>query len=353
MLPLPMWLLRSREQARESAAKYNLKALGISVYNYMSIHKSLPRAPYDSTQDTYLHPELTLLVPYLESPPSWWQWLRFDKNWNDVENNVFAKDYFPQLLSPKVSCMATVDGYATSHFSINALEFRPDFWFAESPDTRVKFNNWWFVERREVVSARASPCTLRDDLLQLTTSHEPNDPDVSRRLAVFADGSVRHAWFSPCTQSQWKKWHTLACSNNEICDTSTKTVNLIQHDRIETGDHIYSLLTTKDSGEAIFMKSSHNKSDKLSKLPIDLRSRSRTQAIYADGTATVEFLQSINEFDLLKVLAVDRISPDAVRLLYRFRSNLSVLRIRSCPAETRDELKNIIGKDVELRLPEE
>ncbi len=350
---VPVWLLQSREQARESGVRYGLRTLVLAAENYTDTHLHLPRAIQGGANEDYLHSELTMLIPYLEALPTWWQWLRFDKEWNDVENDIFAKDDFPAFLSPKVSCLATIEGYAASHFSINALEFRFDADNADALGIKDSSSKWWFVERKDEVSARASPCILRDDVVQLTTGQYSNNPDADKRLAAFADGSVRYAWFSPCSQSAWERWHDYGCSDREVCDSSAKIENGFRIGCIETPKDDYTQMALYDGSETIIVNITGTRSVKLRQFPPNIRSRDRTQAIYADGMATVEFLQGIKGFKQLRVLAVDSISPDAIDSLYGFRPHLRLLRIRSCPDDTRHELTKAMGEAVELRISED
>lgn len=117
----------SREEARKSTSKNNLKQIGLALHNYHDTWKCLPPGGIIREDDTAMNGWITMLMPFMEVSPEYAR-LDFDVPWNSLDNIVIFETPRLFFLNPSVEERFTNTGYALTHYLGNPnLFYRNSF----------------------------------------------------------------------------------------------------------------------------------------------------------------------------------------------------------------------------------
>ena len=106
---------QSRDAARQSTSKNNLKQIGLAFHNYHDTHRCLPPGGVIREEGTAMHGWLTMLLPFLDSSPLY-SWTDFNVSWNSPVNFPVFDSWYPSLLNPGEDANFTISGYALTNY---------------------------------------------------------------------------------------------------------------------------------------------------------------------------------------------------------------------------------------------
>ena len=106
---------QTRQQARKSSSKYNLKQIGVAVLNYSDVEKSLPPGGIIRDDETAMQGWLTMILPYLDASPDY-SWLDLNESWQSPRNAYVFERSRPDFLIPGVYEHYTTTGFGLTHY---------------------------------------------------------------------------------------------------------------------------------------------------------------------------------------------------------------------------------------------
>ena len=107
----------SREAARRTECKNNLKQIGLSMHNYHDVYGSFPPAFTVDAGGKPMHSWRTTTLPFIEAMGST-SWINYLKPWDDPANAEALSVSLPVYLCPSSSCPEN----HTCYFGISAPE---------------------------------------------------------------------------------------------------------------------------------------------------------------------------------------------------------------------------------------
>ena len=117
----------SREAARRSTSKNNLKQFAIALHNYHETYSFFPPGNTTNSDGNPSHSWQALILPYLNQKPLFNQ-INFDQPWNATENQPIFRTVMPVYLNPVISVLdpkqdktTSPEGYGLSHYAGNEL----------------------------------------------------------------------------------------------------------------------------------------------------------------------------------------------------------------------------------------
>ncbi len=125
LLLLPV-VQQSREAARRSMCKNNLKQIGLALHNYHEVFDRLPIGATIALNGTAHHGWTTPILPYLDASPVYNN-LDLNLPWNDPRNAPFLRCPYSVYRSEYDNQNWTVDGWPLIHFMAN-----PDLFYRNS-----------------------------------------------------------------------------------------------------------------------------------------------------------------------------------------------------------------------------
>ena len=106
---------QAREAARRSAAKNNLKQVGLAAHNYADVHRCFPSGGVIREDGTATQGWMTMYLPYLDASPDYSQ-LSLDEPWLSAANRSVIETVRPQYLNPEVRSNYTSTGFGLTHY---------------------------------------------------------------------------------------------------------------------------------------------------------------------------------------------------------------------------------------------
>ncbi len=114
---------RTREAARQTQCRNNVRQLALALHNYQSSHGVFPFGVLGTSGATSmnqpLHTWLSQLLPYVEQTAVYEQY-NFDLRFDDPANQTAARSVIPVFKCPSVTTPPLDDVYAPSHYAGNA-----------------------------------------------------------------------------------------------------------------------------------------------------------------------------------------------------------------------------------------
>lgn len=180
----------SRNPARRSASKNNLKQIGLAFHNYHDSHQHFASSTFTTTGEAN-HSWQTYLLPFIDQAPLYKQ---IDTNlpWTHPENRQFFDIIILAYLNPGIDHKANPDLPALSHYAGNIRLLVPNQNPKISNITDGTTNTILSGEVGTHFKAWGDPTNLRDPALGI--NKHPNGfggPSEGGSQFVFADGSVR------------------------------------------------------------------------------------------------------------------------------------------------------------------
>ena len=119
---LPPAIQQSREAARRTQSRSNLKQIGLALSDY---HESLRHLPPGGTFDndgTGIHGWMTLFMPYFESSPLYSR-IDLSQPWNSPHNAGWLRIHISVFQVPGETVQFDDCGFSLAHYSANAHLF--------------------------------------------------------------------------------------------------------------------------------------------------------------------------------------------------------------------------------------
>lgn len=106
-IPVPR---RSREAARRTQCKYNLKQIGLALHNYHDVYGAFPPAYTVDAHGKRLHSWRTLILPFVDQAPLY-EKIDLSKAWDDPVNAEVGKAQVPAYHCPSAPGSNTNTSY--------------------------------------------------------------------------------------------------------------------------------------------------------------------------------------------------------------------------------------------------
>lgn len=106
---------QSREAARRSTSKNNLKQLGLAVANYHDSHKCLPPGGVIREDDVAMHGWFSMILPYLDQSDDYSR-INFSEPWDQDENRAIYEKSRPVFIIPVNFSRFTSQGYGLTNY---------------------------------------------------------------------------------------------------------------------------------------------------------------------------------------------------------------------------------------------
>ncbi len=106
---------QSREAARRSMSKNNLKQIGLALHNYHESNGSLPPGGVIREDGTAMNGWLTMIMPYMDASPDY-DALDLNESWESPINVEVFERVRPVFLNPSVAELYTNTGYGLTHY---------------------------------------------------------------------------------------------------------------------------------------------------------------------------------------------------------------------------------------------
>jgi hypothetical protein len=110
---------QSREAARRSQSKNNLKQIGLAFGNYHDTHSVFPPGGTFDSEGRGHHGWTMSLLGYMDASPVY-SMVDFKQPWNAPKNADFFRIRFPLLLNPSIPNSTPQGEFAVSHYSANS-----------------------------------------------------------------------------------------------------------------------------------------------------------------------------------------------------------------------------------------
>lgn len=109
---------RTREEARRSTSKNNLKQIGLALLNYHETHKCLPPGGVIREDDLALHGWFTMILPFCDVSHDY-AMINFQIPWNQGRNSELFEQSRPLFLIPGSDFQFTSQGFALTNYLAN------------------------------------------------------------------------------------------------------------------------------------------------------------------------------------------------------------------------------------------
>ena len=133
-LVLP-FIQMTREVARRSTSKNNLKQIGIALDSYHETFGCLPPGGTIRDDGKAMHGWLTMLLPFLSQDPHY-NWIDFNKSWDNPVNQYAVGRSFPMYLIAGIEDDLTSTGFAIIYDQGN-----PNLFYRNSSVTYEQMEN--------------------------------------------------------------------------------------------------------------------------------------------------------------------------------------------------------------------
>ena len=194
------WLVRSPEPLTAirpvrpaallwEAPNFNLRMIGLAIFNYNSSHERLPTGKRDP-KGRPLHSWQTAILPFLGARIA--GPIDEDRPWNDPRNSAYFRGIVVGYLNPEIESIRSAEGYALSHYAGNrhVLGTRKALPMPSLPGGLA--NTILAGEVARGFKPWGDPSNLRDPLLGTSgTSENFGNPSGTGAEFLFGDGSVR------------------------------------------------------------------------------------------------------------------------------------------------------------------
>ena len=179
---------QSRDAARRSTSKHNLKQIGLAIHLYDDRHDLLPAGSIETAAGQPGHSWLTAILPYIGEEPLYRQ-IDFNKAWNDPANQKPFQQLINAYHNPKIQDTVSPAGYALSSYQGNQLVLQPNQGTRISEIRDGVSNTIFAVETGEDFKPWGDPANLTNPSQMFATGK--NNPYVGGKHVLFGDGSVR------------------------------------------------------------------------------------------------------------------------------------------------------------------
>lgn len=180
---------QSREAARRSTSKNNLKQIGLAFHNYHDTHSCFPIGGTFAEDGTPMHGWPLRIAPFMDASPLYHY---FDQNypWDDPENVWHSRTWILTYQSPKISLETTDGGFPLIHYSGNA-QFFPDNHSVSMDQITVGTSNVWLcVETFDDWQPWATPFNTIDLTWPVRIHPDVDSYTGEGTHFLLADGSV-------------------------------------------------------------------------------------------------------------------------------------------------------------------
>lgn len=106
---------QTRQEARRSHSKYNLKQIGLAVHNYHDAHKCLPPGGVIREDDVALHGWITMLLPYFDQNDDYLR-INYQVPWDQDRNRAVLEQSRSLFLIPGNFSRFTSQGYGLTNY---------------------------------------------------------------------------------------------------------------------------------------------------------------------------------------------------------------------------------------------
>lgn len=224
---LPSVVCTSREAARRSACKSNLKQIGAALHSYHETHQSLPPAMITASDGRPMHSWRVLLLPFLDQGPLYEEY-DFDEPWNGPSNR--------KLLSQMPKVYACPSGSAR-----NGRDEATSYIAVVGPETAwSKLGGREFSEFKDGLSNTIVIVELKSSGIPWM---EPRDLGFDDALPILASDDLE-----TCRGHRWESFFQTSYDGSHILLTDG-TVRFLQHG---FDSEFWSALLTVDDGRTKF-----------------------------------------------------------------------------------------------------
>lgn len=110
---------QSREAARRTQSKNNLKQIGLALHNYHDTYNMLPPGGVFNDEGTAFHGWTTVITPFLDCSP-FYNSMNFNIPWDDpLQLEHFKKSVYHVYLNPSQYPAKSTDGLPLVHYAAN------------------------------------------------------------------------------------------------------------------------------------------------------------------------------------------------------------------------------------------
>tara|TARA_R110002111_G_scaffold107056_2_gene165444 strand:+ start:7421 stop:8461 length:1041 start_codon:yes stop_codon:yes gene_type:complete len=128
-------VFQSREVARQTQSKDNLKQIGLAVLNFHEAEGSLPPGGIIREDDTALQGWMAMILPFVDDNLVY-SWLDLNESWQSPRNAFVFNSVVPDYLIPGVSEHFTDSGFGVTHYQGN-----PNLFYRNSGVTFSQMEN--------------------------------------------------------------------------------------------------------------------------------------------------------------------------------------------------------------------
>lgn len=179
---------QSRDAARRSTSKNNLKQIGLAFHLYHNQYDLLPPGSIETAEGQPGHSWLTAMLPYLDQ----WnlhQQIDFNKAWNDPANQRPFQQSVNIYHNPKIQETVSPEGYALSSYQGNELVLHPNQGTGINEIRDGESNTIFAVEVGEDFKAWGDPANLTNPAQMFAPGKKT--PYVGGKHVLFGDGRVQ------------------------------------------------------------------------------------------------------------------------------------------------------------------
>lgn len=190
---------QSREGARKSTSKMNLKQIGLAMHNYADAHRCLPSGGVIREDGTPLQGWMTMYLPFMDASADFNR-INMQAAWNSPVNRDVTETVRTYYLNPSAQANSTSTGYGLTHYLGN-----PHLLYRNSSATFEQMENgtahtWFTGEVAGYFQPWAYPFNWRSLGTRLCDGPESfGYPAWQGGHLLFADGSV--SFFSDKTSA--------------------------------------------------------------------------------------------------------------------------------------------------------
>jgi hypothetical protein len=109
----------SRDAARRSVSRNNLKQIGLALHNYHDTFRVFPPGGVFDADGAGHHSWQSMLLPFIDQAPLYSQ-IDFDVPWDDPRNSRHFQYELPVYLNPSLTERHSIEGYGLSHYAGNS-----------------------------------------------------------------------------------------------------------------------------------------------------------------------------------------------------------------------------------------
>jgi|GEM_PF-1078911 len=182
---------RTRQGARRTQSKNNLKQIGMALHNYHDVFTTLPPGGIFNAEGTAFHGWTTSIAPYLDCSP-FYNSLNFNIPWDHPEQvEKFITTPHNAFLNPSVEQRISPDGIPLVHYAAN------QWLFHRNSSTSIKdietgtSNTLAMADAFGHFAPLGYPYIWRDPLLPINTAPDGFGYNKTGMHVLLMDGTVR------------------------------------------------------------------------------------------------------------------------------------------------------------------